>query len=204
MRGAKLTRVVITSRVNICELYAARRNRLSTASPTQRPVVESYCISSACPGSGCPLPSSLLTCLKVKLPQTETFVPIRCLVDFRRSLSTGWASQVMLVVKNPPTNAGDIGDTGLIPGSGRSPGGGHGNPLQHSCLENPMNRGAQRATVHRVAKNRAQLNHLARTHALVKVICLYNPTLGCSRQMDTFILEYFWNAHNNHNYKEFN
>ena len=45
-----------------------------------------------------------------------------------------------LVVKNPPANAGVLRDTGLIPGSGRSPGGGHGNPLQYSCLENPMNR----------------------------------------------------------------
>ena len=143
MRGAKLTCVAIRSRVNICELYAARRNRLSTASPTQKPVVESYCISSACPGSGCPLPSSLLTCLKVKLPRTQTFVPIRCLVDYWRSLSTGWASQVMLVVKNLPTNAGDIGS---IPGPGRSPGGGHGNPLQYSCLENPKDRGARWAT----------------------------------------------------------
>ena len=51
------------------------------------------------------------------------------------------ASQVVLVVKNPPANAGDIRDTGLIPGSGMSPGGGHGNRLQFSCLENPMDRG---------------------------------------------------------------
>ena len=51
------------------------------------------------------------------------------------------ASQVVLVVKNPPANAGDIRDVGSIPGSGRSPGGEHGNPLQHSCLENPMDRG---------------------------------------------------------------
>ena len=47
------------------------------------------------------------------------------------------ASQVALVVKNLPANAGDIRDAGSIAGSGRSPGGGHGNPLQHSCLENP-------------------------------------------------------------------
>ena len=46
-------------------------------------------------------------------------------------------SQVALMVKNPPINAGDIRDAGSIPGLGRSPGGGHGNPLQHSCLENP-------------------------------------------------------------------
>ena len=52
------------------------------------------------------------------------------------------------MVKNPPANAGDREDTGLIPGLGRSPGGGHGNPLQSSCLENPMGRGAWQATVH--------------------------------------------------------
>ena len=67
------------------------------------------------------------------------------------------ASQVVLVVKNQPANAGDIKDVGLIPGSGRSPGGGHGNSLQYSCLENPMDRGAWRATVNWVAKSRTQL-----------------------------------------------
>ena len=55
------------------------------------------------------------------------------------------ASQVALVVKNLPANAGDVG---LIPGLGRFPGGGHGNPLQYACLENPVDRGAWRATVH--------------------------------------------------------
>ena len=53
------------------------------------------------------------------------------------------------VVKNLPAKAGDTGDVGLIPGLGRSPGGGNGNPLQYSCLENSMNRGARWATVHR-------------------------------------------------------
>ena len=52
------------------------------------------------------------------------------------------ASQVVLVVKNQPANAGDIKDVGLIPGSGRSPGEGHGNPLQYSYLENLMDKGA--------------------------------------------------------------
>ena len=56
-------------------------------------------------------------------------------------------------VKNPPANAGNTGDKGLIPGSGRSPGGGNGNPLQYSCLENPMDRRAWQATVHGVAKS---------------------------------------------------
>ena len=62
-----------------------------------------------------------------------------------------WASQVTLVVKDLPANAGDITDVGLIPGLGKSSGGGHGNPLQYSCLENPMDREAWQATVHRVA-----------------------------------------------------
>ena len=57
------------------------------------------------------------------------------------------------MVKNSPANAGDARDAGLVPGSGRSPGGGHGNPLQFPCLENPMDRGAWRATVHGVAKS---------------------------------------------------
>ena len=58
------------------------------------------------------------------------------------------ASQMVLVVKNLPANAGDIRDMGSNPGSGRSPGGGHGNPLQYFCLENPMDRGAWWVTVH--------------------------------------------------------
>ena len=65
--------------------------------------------------------------------------------------------QVRLVVKNPPANAGDVRDVGSIPGSGRSPGGGHGNPLQYSGLENPMDRGAWQATVHWVVKSQTQL-----------------------------------------------
>ena len=63
-----------------------------------------------------------------------------------------WASQVVLVVKNKPANAGDTGDTSLVPGLGRSPGGGHGNPLQYSCLENPMDQEVWWATVHRGCK----------------------------------------------------
>ena len=59
--------------------------------------------------------------------------------------------------KEPPANAGDIRDSGSIPGSGGSPGGGHGSPLQYSCLENPMSRGAWRSTVHAVAKSQRQL-----------------------------------------------
>ena len=74
------------------------------------------------------------------------------------------ASQVALSVKNPPDNAGDRRDMGLIPGSGRSLGGGHGNAFQWSCLENPMDRGAGWATVHRVIKSWTGLQQLS-THA---------------------------------------
>ena len=65
---------------------------------------------------------------------------------------------MVLVVKNPSANAGDIRDRGLILGLGRFPGIGNGNPLQYSCLENPMDRGAWWATVHRVAKSQTQLS----------------------------------------------
>ena len=73
------------------------------------------------------------------------------------------SQQVVLVVKNPPTSEGDIRDTSLIPGLGRSPGEGNGNPLQYSCLENPVDREACWATVHRVAKTWTQLKQLS-TH----------------------------------------
>ena len=59
------------------------------------------------------------------------------------------ASQVVLVVKIPPVNEGDVREIGCIPGLERSPGGGHSNLLQYSCLENPTGRGALQATVHR-------------------------------------------------------
>ena len=80
-----------------------------------------------------------------------------CIQD---SVSAHWASQVALVVKNllvrqvflQVESAGDIRQVGFIPGSGRSPGGGHGNPLQYSCLEDPMDRGAWWGTVHGVTK----------------------------------------------------
>ena len=75
------------------------------------------------------------------------------------------ASQVELVVKNTPANAGDVREEGLIPGSGRSSGKGHVNPLQYSFLENPMDRGAWRATIHRVAQSWTWLKWLG-THTL--------------------------------------
>ena len=69
-----------------------------------------------------------------------------------------------LVVKNLLINSGDIRDKGLIPGSGRSPGGGLGNSLQYSYLENPMDRGAWLATVHSVSKSWTQLKQLGTAH----------------------------------------
>ena len=62
------------------------------------------------------------------------------------------------MVKNPPASSGDTGDVGLIPGSGRPPGGGNGNPLQYSSLESPMDRGAWQAEVHGVAKSQTRLS----------------------------------------------
>ena len=62
-------------------------------------------------------------------------------------------SQVALVVKDPPARAGDLRDVGSVSGLGRSPGEVNGNALQYSCLENPMDRGAWRAIVHRIAKS---------------------------------------------------
>ena len=67
-------------------------------------------------------------------------------------------TNVVLEVKNPPANAGDVRDLDLIPGSGRAPGEGNGNPLQYFCLKNPMGRRAWRTTVHGVTKSQTQLS----------------------------------------------
>ena len=69
-----------------------------------------------------------------------------------------------LMAKNPPVNAEDVRDAGSIPGLGRSPGGGHGTPLQYSCWENPMDRGAWQATVHGVVKSWTWQSVWAHTH----------------------------------------
>ena len=65
------------------------------------------------------------------------------------------------MVKNPPANAGDVRDTGLIPESGRSPGEGNGKPRQQSCFESAMDRGTWQVTVHGVAKSRTRLKRLS-------------------------------------------
>ena len=103
----------------------------------------------------CRLPKLKLCVHHTVTPQSSPFpvfgnhLSTFCLSEFDCSR---FLIQVALVVKNPPTIAGDIRDSGSILESGRSPGGGHGNPLQYSCLENPMDRGAWRATVHGVTK----------------------------------------------------
>ena len=78
-------------------------------------------------------------------------------VTFKKSIAPPWASQVALQMKNLPDHAGEVRDSGLIPGPGGCPGEEHGNTLQYSCLENPTDRGAWRAAVHWVAKSRARL-----------------------------------------------
>ena len=72
------------------------------------------------------------------------------------------------MVKNLPVNGGDVRDAGSVPVSGRSPGGGHGNSLHYSCLENPTGRGAWWAAVHRVAQSQTQLERLSR-HAFYHI-----------------------------------
>ena len=76
------------------------------------------------------------------------------------------ASQMALVVKNLSPNGGDARDVSSITGSRRSPGGRHGDPLQYSCLENPMDWGARWATVHRVEKKQTRLKWLSMQHAI--------------------------------------
>ena len=89
-----------------------------------------------------------------------------------------------LVVKNLSANEGNISNTGLIPGSQRSPGGGHGNPLQYSCLENPTDRGAWWATVYRVAKSGTWLKRLSPHACITDLQCC--DSLG-GQQRDSVI-----------------
>ena len=105
------------------------------------------------------------------------------------------------MVKNPPASAGDIRDIGSIPGSGWSPGEGHGNPSQYSCLENPMDRGALQATVSGAAKNQTQLKQLSvHIHTLFSTVAapIYIPTssLGGFPFLHTlfsiYCLQTFW------------
>ena len=91
---------------------------------------------------------------------------------FGNSIYLVLASPVAWMIKNLPANAGDTRATGSILGLGRSPGGGHGNLLQYSCLENPMDRGASQDTVHGVATSRTRLSARAHIH-----VCKYTHSL---------------------------
>ena len=103
---------------------------------------------------------------ELKLGRINCDTRSQCQTHFRSIYVFIGASQVALEVKNPTANAGDIRDSDLIPGSGMSPGEGNGNPLQYSCLENPMDRGAGRAPVHRVTQSQTRLKWL-RAYACV-------------------------------------
>ena len=81
------------------------------------------------------------------------------------------------MVRNLPANAEDTRDAGSIPGLGRSPGRGNGNPFQYSCWENSMNRGTWRATVHGIAKSQTRLRTRTHRHRLMAVFLVFPPTL---------------------------
>ena len=113
------------------------------------------------------------------------------LSDFHFHRELG-ACQVVLVVKNPLASAGNLRNMGSIPGSGRPPGGGHGNPLQYSCLENPMDRGAWRATVHRAGHGWSDLAYIHRTRAaLFRFWCAYQLP-GILIKAEILILCIWW------------
>ena len=90
----------------------------------------------------------------LNLVDSSTYIHIVVLYIVYMYIYTGFPGSSVL--KNPPANAGDMGS---IPGSGRSPGEGNGNPLQYSCLENPMDRGPWKAAVHGVAESETQLGN---------------------------------------------
>ena len=103
------------------------------------------------------------------------------IITWLRLITLGYrASQVALVVKNPPANAGDIRDMGSVPGSGRSPGGGHDNPFQYSYLENPINRVSWWAPVHSVTQSTTRLKQLS-THREEVPITLLQPIFKSRR-----------------------
>ena len=99
--------------------------------------------------------------MKSKSTLTSIFLYFTVFLPF--DCGTFQASLVALVLNDVPANAEDIRDAGSIAGSGRSPGGGPGSPVQCSCLESPMDRGAWRAVVHRVTKSHTRLKPLAHT-----------------------------------------
>ena len=139
--------------------------------------------------SGLPVASPNPCCVA----DTMCFLHInfRFSITFNYSLVT--ASQVARGVRNPPANAGDIRDAGLIPGSGRSPEGGHGNLLQYFAWRIPMDRGAWQATVRGVAKSQTRLSNLAlHSTACDLVIVWWAWALGDQLGIDVQITYLFW------------
>ena len=94
----------------------------------------------------------LLACLLLGKELIDELTPL-----FPRGRTEHWASEMVPAIKNPPEQAEDIRDMCLTPGSGRSPGGGYSNPLQHSCMENPMDRGAWLAAVQESQRDTTQV-----------------------------------------------
>ena len=109
-----------------------------------------------------------------KIPQMEEPGGLPSMGSYRVGHDWSDLAAAAAVVKNLPASTGDVRDVGSISGSGRSPGGGHGNPLQCSCLENPMDTGAWWPAVHRVAQAWTQLKRL-RTHSVY-----WNAFLRCN------------------------
>ena len=114
---------------------------------------------------------------------------IRSLPPLKASPSGPQALQVAPVVKNLPANVGDIRDAGSIPGSGRSLGGGPGNPLQCSCLENPMDRGAWQVTAHGSQRARHDWSDIAQAHVVLTLLYISLPARSseaapCSKTCD--------------------
>ena len=93
------------------------------------------------------------------------------------------------MVKNLPTNAPDLRDAGVIPGLERSPAGGNSNPLQYSCLKNPMDRGGWQATVHRVIKNQTQLKQLSIASSIEFFI---KKSLTLGKTILSFVPQFFY------------
>ena len=128
------------------------------------------------------LPRETESCRAQGLLLAASYCPAQCWTCYRHPIHLWGASQMGLVVKNPPANAGDIRDVVSIPGLWRSPIGVHGNPLQYSCLENPVDGGGWWARVHKVAKNWTWLNWPSmHTHTWLFTFMLFVVARNCKQ-----------------------
>ena len=164
LRYIRKVKVKLLSRVWLCDSMDCSLPGSSIHGIFQARILEWVAIS-LCRGSSWPrdqTPSAALRADPLLSEPPEKPLPMsNCVIE---QYLTHWASLVVLAVKNLPTNAGDLRDLGSIPGLGRSPGRGHGDPLQYSCLENPMDREDWTGIVHSVAKSWTWLKRLS-THA---------------------------------------